>query len=161
MNLPTTSAADQSSNHLLPIESNAVFEDLQKVAQKLTIVDQNASHQSTSTYKMPARKSFSSVPGRAWKMDKSLAHSGKIMRPSLSRALIPYAHNLLSERKLRLAASVSNVELLVRQLDAGVNANAADEHQRSPLHLAASRGTKLIYFECNIFGYSRYILSLF
>lgn len=55
-------------------------------------------------------------------------------------ALVPYVCKLPNERKLRLAASVSNVELLVRLLDNGVNPDACDEHHRSPLHLASSRG---------------------
>lgn len=55
-------------------------------------------------------------------------------------ALVPYVCKLPNERKLRLAASVSNIELLVRLLDSGVNPDTADEHLRSPLHLAASRG---------------------
>ncbi|XP_031631861.1 ankyrin repeat domain-containing protein 54-like [Contarinia nasturtii] len=57
-------------------------------------------------------------------------------------ALVPYVCKLPNERKLRLAASVSNIELLVRLLDSGVNPDAADEHFRSPLHLASSRGYK-------------------
>lgn len=55
-------------------------------------------------------------------------------------ALVPYVYKLPNERKLRLAASVSNIELLVRLLDSGVNADAADEHLRTPLHLSSSRG---------------------
>lgn len=60
-------------------------------------------------------------------------------------ALVPYVCKLPNERKLRLAASVSNIELLVRLLDSGVNPDTADEHLRSPLHLASSRG-KLLFF---------------
>lgn len=59
-------------------------------------------------------------------------------------ALVPYVCKLPNERKLRLAASVSNIELLVRLLDSGVNPDTADEHLRSPLHLASSRGMILI-----------------
>lgn len=61
-------------------------------------------------------------------------------------ALVPYVCKLPNERKLRLAASVSNIELLVRLLDSGVNPNTADEHLRCPLHLAASRGKFRIDF---------------
>ncbi|KAH8379448.1 hypothetical protein KR009_005075 [Drosophila setifemur] len=43
-------------------------------------------------------------------------------------------------RKLRIAASTCNIELLTRILDVGCNPNAADEYKRSPLHLAACRG---------------------
>lgn len=53
---------------------------------------------------------------------------------------VPYIRNLSNERKLRLAASLSNVEVLIRLLDAGVNPNCTDEYQRSSLHLSASRG---------------------
>lgn len=53
----------------------------------------------------------------------------------------PY-HNRspFNERKLRLAASLSNVEMLIRLLESGVNPNSSDDYQRSALHLAASRG---------------------
>lgn len=61
-------------------------------------------------------------------------------------ALVPYVCKLPNERKLRLAASVSNIELLVRLLDSGVNPDAADEHLRTPLHLSASRGQYSIQF---------------
>lgn len=61
---------------------------------------------------------------------------------STRNALIPYVCSIPNERKLRMAASVSNTELLLRMLQAGVDPNAADEHLRSPLHLAASRGYK-------------------
>lgn len=43
-------------------------------------------------------------------------------------------------RKLRLAASTCNMELLTRMLDNGTDPNGSDEHKRSPLHLAACRG---------------------
>lgn len=52
----------------------------------------------------------------------------------------PYSSNFPKERKLRLASSICNTELLNRILETGVNPDAADEHLRSPLHLAASRG---------------------
>ncbi|XP_055377103.1 ankyrin repeat domain-containing protein 54 [Condylostylus longicornis] len=44
------------------------------------------------------------------------------------------------ERKLRLAASTCNIELLTNLLKSGVDPNCSDEHKRSPLHLAACRG---------------------
>lgn len=59
-------------------------------------------------------------------------------------ALVPYVCKLPNERKLRLAASVSNIELLVRLLDSGVNPDTSDEHLRSPLHLASSRGKCIV-----------------
>lgn len=52
----------------------------------------------------------------------------------------PYSSNFPKERKLRLASSICNTELLNRLLETGVNPDAADEHLRSSLHLAASRG---------------------
>lgn len=64
-------------------------------------------------------------------------------------ALVPYVCKLPNERKLRLAASVSNIELLVRLLDSGVNPDTSDEHLRSPLHLASSRGMQTIYTRTN------------
>lgn len=45
-----------------------------------------------------------------------------------------------NERKLRLAASLANIEVLLRLLEAGVNPNGSDDYQRTALHLAASRG---------------------
>lgn len=63
-------------------------------------------------------------------------------------ALVPYVCKLPNERKLRLAASVSNIELLVRLLDLGVNPDTADEHLRSPLHLASSRGKYSSMIRC-------------
>lgn len=62
-------------------------------------------------------------------------------------ALVPYVCKLPNERKLRLAASVSNIELLVRLLDSGVNPDTADEHLRTPLHLSSSRG-KIANINC-------------
>lgn len=59
---------------------------------------------------------------------------------------VPYSCGFPKERKLRLAASICNVELLNRLLESGANPDAADEHLRSPLHLAASRGKLLILF---------------
>lgn len=55
-------------------------------------------------------------------------------------SLQPYSCAISKQRKLRLAASLCNTELIMRLLDDGVNPDSADEHKRSPLHLAASRG---------------------
>lgn len=63
-------------------------------------------------------------------------------------ALVPYVCKLPNERKLRLAASVSNIELLVRLLDNGVSPDACDEHHRTPLHLASSRGCFFYFILC-------------
>ncbi len=46
----------------------------------------------------------------------------------------------LMERKLRTAASTNNTEMMRNLMAKGVNVNAADEQQRSPLHFAASKG---------------------
>lgn len=56
---------------------------------------------------------------------------------------VPYSSNFPKESKLRLAATISNTELLNRLLETGVNPDAADEHLRSPLHLSASRGMSI------------------
>ncbi|SPP87447.1 ankyrin repeat domain-containing protein 54 [Drosophila guanche] len=66
------------------------------------------------------------------------------MRPRMQR-LKTYCsyNNILAQsngRRLRTAASTCNVEWLNRLLEAGANPNAADEYNRSPLHLAACRG---------------------
>lgn len=67
---------------------------------------------------------------------------GKMSLPKrkLRKTHYPYVCKVPKERKLRWAASVCNTELLERLLEEGVDPNAADEHLRSPLHLAASRG---------------------
>ncbi|XP_055844235.1 ankyrin repeat domain-containing protein 54 [Episyrphus balteatus] len=46
----------------------------------------------------------------------------------------------MNGRRLRLAASTCNVELLTRMLEKLTDPNSSDEHKRSPLHLAACRG---------------------
>ncbi|KAJ6643662.1 Ankyrin repeat domain-containing protein 54 [Pseudolycoriella hygida] len=68
------------------------------------------------------------------------------MKSSKQNITIPpyYYHRALgwpsNERKLRVAASISNVELLTKYLETGVNPNGCDDMQRTALHLAASRG---------------------
>lgn len=59
---------------------------------------------------------------------------------SYQRNTLPYIRSQSNERKLRLAASLSNVEVLIRLLESGVDPNSSDDYQRSALHLAASRG---------------------
>lgn len=56
------------------------------------------------------------------------------------RHTLPYILSKSNERKLRLAASLSNIDVLLRLLEAGVDPNSSDDYQRSALHLAASRG---------------------
>ncbi|XP_055913940.1 ankyrin repeat domain-containing protein 54 [Eupeodes corollae] len=71
------------------------------------------------------------------------SHSLKMRcRMKLRSRLCSYA-NIQTEsngRRLRLAASTCNVELLTRMLEKGTDPNSSDEHKRSPLHLAACRG---------------------
>lgn len=125
---------------LVPPSDNAtnaeVLDGLRQVAQKLSVL-QATLPESTSTYKIPSTHVHINKMSRV----SSTAKSSRYQHHHTTRnALIPYVCTVPNERKLRLAASVSNVELLVRLLDAGVNPNTSDEHQRSPLHLAASRG---------------------
>lgn len=59
-----------------------------------------------------------------------------------------------NERKLRLAASTCNIELVTKLLNEGTNPNNFDEHGRSPLHLASCRGyvdivEKLLEYNAN------------
>lgn len=73
--------------------------------------------------------------GNTFKM-KSKLHSQLHSRHSL-----PYiVRSHTNEVRLRVAASLSNVEELVRLLQANVDPNSSDDYQRSALHLAASRG---------------------
>ncbi|KAJ8877153.1 hypothetical protein PR048_021606 [Dryococelus australis] len=44
------------------------------------------------------------------------------------------------ERRLALAVSLNNVELVKKLLEAGVNPSCSDSEGRTPLHLASSRG---------------------
>lgn len=55
-------------------------------------------------------------------------------------ALVPYVCKIPKERKLRMAASVANTELLKRLLLEGTSPDTFDDHKRTALHLAASRG---------------------
>lgn len=140
-----------SINYVLVPSDNAnaeVLDGLRQVAHKLSVLKATPSEraraeltESTSTYKIPSTHvHFNKIYSRT----SSNAHARRHTHHSSTRnALIPYVCTVPNERKLRLAASVSNVELLVRLLDSGVNPNTSDEHQRSPLHLAASRGKQI------------------
>lgn len=91
----------------------------------------------------PTSRSTQHKVAKNWDSPKSSVHKSEKRyqhHHTTRNALVPYVCKLPNERKLRLAASVSNIELLVRLLDSGVNPNTADEHLRCPLHLAASRG---------------------
>lgn len=144
----TNDNSNSNSNHtsinyvLVPPSDNAtnseVLDGLRQVAQKLSVLQATMPE---STYKVPSTHPHINKMSRV----SSTAKSGRYQHHHTTRnALIPYVCTVPNERKLRLAASVSNVELLVRLLDAGVNPNTSDEHQRSPLHLAASRGKPVI-----------------
>lgn len=67
---------------------------------------------------------------------------------SRRHALVPYICKIPNERKLRLAASVANTELLKRLLLEGTCPDSFDDHKRTALHLAASRGlfNTIIFF---------------
>lgn len=65
---------------------------------------------------------------------------------------IPQILSMSRERRLRLAASTCNVELLTRLLETGTNPDCFDEHQRSSLHLAACRGYTDIVSQLLKFG---------
>lgn len=143
----TNDNSNSNSNHtsinyvLVPPSDNAtnaeVLDGLRQVAQKLSVL-QATMPESTSTYKIPSTHLHINKMSRV----SSSAKSSRYQHNHSNRnALIPYVCTVPNERKLRLAASVSNVELLVRLLDSGVDPNTSDEHQRSPLHLAASRGS--------------------
>lgn len=47
----------------------------------------------------------------------------KMSKHSIKLASLPYFRTRLSERKLRVAASISNVELLTKYLETGINPN--------------------------------------
>lgn len=163
----TSNSNNTSINYVLvPPSDNAsnaeVLNGLRQVAQKLSVL-QATMPESASTYKIPSTHIHSNPrmmvqTSREYRSNPcEMVRASADFRPnpremvrtsakfrSIKRnnrnALIPYVCTVPNERKLRMAASVSNVELLVRMLDAGVNPNTSDEHQRSPLHLAASRG---------------------
>lgn len=138
-NSTSNSNNNTSINYVLvPPSDNAsnaeVLNGLRQVAQKLSVL-QATMPESASTYKIPSTHIHSN-PRRMVRSSAEFRSSKRNNR----NALIPYVCTVPNERKLRMAASVSNMELLVRMLDAGANPNTSDEHQRSPLHLAASRG---------------------
>lgn len=60
----------------------------------------------------------------------------------------------LAERKLRSAALTNNTEGLKKLLDNHVNPNGTDEHQRTALHFAATKGYTDIIGICNIYSYN-------
>lgn len=117
-----------SSNPLMDALCQAAqnFESFQSSSQP----NEGGSSSSSQSFRRPDRMSdWSRKDCRRYQHHHTTRH-----------ALVPYVCKLPNERKLRLAASVSNIELLVRLLDSGVNPDTADEHLRSPLHLASSRG---------------------
>lgn len=111
------------------------FESFQSSASSSS--SQGGSSSTSQSFRRPANHHRASGSDCNWgrKENRRYQH-----HHTTRHALVPYVCKLPNERKLRLAASVSNIELLVRLLDSGVNPDTADEHLRSPLHLASSRG---------------------
>lgn len=72
----------------------------------------------------------------------------------------PYGIPEFKERKLRMAASVCNVEEVTRLLENGTNPNCTDEYKRSPLHLASCRGYTTVVTELLKFGANPNIVDL-
>lgn len=71
--------------------------------------------------------------------------STKMTRRHTTAAVnLPYHMRHFKGNRLRMAASTNSTDMLRRLLETGVNPDLADEHSRSSLHLAASRG-KLHY----------------
>lgn len=85
-----------------------------------------------------------SLSGEAPSMHHHHSHHSYKMKSKhnhqLYRHTLPYILSKSNERKLRLAASLSNIDVLLRLLETGVDPNSSDDYQRSALHLAASRG---------------------
>lgn len=115
--------------------SNPLMDALCQAAQNFESFQSSGSHQEGSSSSQSFRR-----PDRTTEWNRKECRRYQ-HHHTTRHALVPYVCKLPNERKLRLAASVSNIELLVRLLDSGVNPDTADEHLRSPLHLASSRGT--------------------
>lgn len=116
--------------------SNALIDAFCQAAQNFESFQQSTSHEGTSSSSHSFRR-----PDRTAEWNRKELGGRRFQHHHTTRrALVPYVCKFSNERKLRLAASVSNIELLVRLLDNGVNPDTADEHLRSPLHLASSRG---------------------
>lgn len=71
----------------------------------------------------------------------------KMSKQNIKLASLPYFRARLNERKLRVAASISNVELLTKYLETGVNPNGklshcvTDEFKSKPSQLIGSSTT--------------------
>lgn len=111
-------------------------DQLKETFKVLTSIDELAEQInpecSTSTH------SKSAPNDNHYKFDIYMNSAGR--KHARRNALVPYICKIPNERKLRLAASVSNIELLKRLLDDGINPDSFDDHKRTALHLAASRG---------------------
>lgn len=117
-------------------------------SRELRELERDAGHNSPSHSRSEPR-SLHSVDEPRKRNPKEVFLSPIRLRSARRAHMAPYVCSVPNERKLRLAASVSNVELLVRLLDNGVDPDASDEHLRSPLHLAASRGKLTCFHEVN------------
>ena len=74
-------------------------------------------------------------------------HGSRKMRSSLKSKLFQHSSSSwsslktsIAERKIRIAAGTNNNEQIERLLANGTNPNAADEHKRTALHIAAAKG---------------------
>ena len=71
---------------------------------------------------------------------EQLSHHGLNLFPGKTNSW-SHLSTSLSERKLRLAASTNNTEMMFNLITTkGVDVNAPDEQQRTALHFAASKG---------------------
>lgn len=126
-------------------DSNLLVGDQCKEALKvLASIDELAEHFapecSTSTN---YRNQMTKQPNIRMKSETWLKSDGKSYQ-SRRHALVPYICKIPNERKLRLAASVANTELIKRLLLENTSPDSCDDHKRTALHLAASRGLAIV-----------------
>lgn len=69
--------------------------------------------------------------------------------------------SLTVERKLRIAVSTNNIELVQSYLFSGVNPNCVDSMGRSPLHLASSSGySDIVRYVCDFSIFKIFVLII-
>lgn len=128
-------------------KSNLLGGDQCKEALKvLASIDELADHfgpecSTSSNY----RNQMAKQPNIRMKSETWSKSDGKSYQ-SRRHALVPYICKIPNERKLRLAASVANIELLKHLLLQGTSPDSSDDHKRTALHLAASRGVYIVFF---------------